>query len=263
MSTLLDKARRGERLTEFDIVDLHGHLGRHQHLIPDLSAAGIVRVLDRLGIRAIMLSHMQCESMHARRGNDALLEAMRAFPGRILGYVIQFPTSRAEVAAEMERCLAAGFSGLKIENVNGHSYLNPAYEPAYAIANARCLPVLLHTWGCKDQEGEEVRTLAGRYPEAAFLLAHTGASGEERNYLEMARAFGNVYLDLALSVGPRGLLERLVGAVGADRITYGSDCCFFSMTQQIGKVLGADIPDSDKAQILSGNARRLLARIVR
>ena len=33
------------------------------------------------------------------------------------------------------------------------------------------------------------------------------------------------------------------------------------MTQQVGKVLGADISDEDKRMILSLNAQRLLARV--
>ena len=216
-----------------------------------------------LGVLSVMVSHIQCEAMHATRGNDELLAAMRAFPERILGYVILFPTSAADVRREMERCLAAGFCGLKVENVNGHSYLNSAYAPAFEIANARRLPVLLHTWGCGGTEGDEVRTLAGRYADCAFLLAHAGAGGTEQAYIDMARQFGNVYLDLALSVGPRGLVRRLVAAVGADRVVYGSDCYFYSMTQQIGKVLAADLSDADKFAILHGNGRRLLERIAK
>jgi hypothetical protein len=35
------------------------------------------------------------------------------------------------------------------------------------------------------------------------------------------------------------------------------------MTQQIGRVLGAKIPDAEKIAILAGNARRILARVRR
>jgi uncharacterized protein len=263
MSTLLERARRGESLADLPIRDMHGHVGAYQFAIPDLSGEGMLRVMDRLGVQCIMLSHIQCEALHARRGNEALLQVIRAFPGRILGYAIHFPTSAAEVTAEMERCVQAGFSGLKLENVNGHSYLNPAYAGAYAIANECQMPILLHTWGGINAEFAEIRQLTRRYPRAAFLLAHAGANHGERAILDLARECENVYLDLALSASPRGLVERLVAGVGAGRVTYGSDCYFISMTHQIGKVLGADIAEEDKRLILSGNAQRILERILR
>ena len=35
MSTLLDRARRGETIADLDIVDIHGHLGRYQYAVAD------------------------------------------------------------------------------------------------------------------------------------------------------------------------------------------------------------------------------------
>ena len=56
-------------------------------------------------------------------------------------------------------------------------------------------------------------------------------------------------------------MERLTAGAGAEKILFGSDCYFFSMTQQIGKVLGADLSDDEKQKILSGNALRILERV--
>ncbi len=51
-----------------------------------------------------------------------------------------------------------------------------------------------------------------------------------------------------------------MAGAGVEKVVWGSDVYCFSQTQQIGKVLGAKIPDKAKSQILSGNARRLLER---
>jgi uncharacterized protein len=263
VSDLLALARGGLRLAGRGVLDLHGHIGRHLFPMVDTGAAGIVRVMDRVGVDAIVVSHIQCEAFRFREGNAEVLRAMRAHPGRILGYVIVFPSSEAEVTAEMERCVAAGFSGLKIENVNGLSYLHPAYRGALAVADERRMPVLLHTWGGMNDEFREIRELAERYPNASFLLAHAGAGGTEAAYLALARDHRNVHLDLALSAAPRGIVERLVRGAGADRVTYGSDCCFISLAHQIGKVLGARITDEEKLLVLGGNARRILGRVAR
>jgi hypothetical protein len=260
MSTLLDRARRGENLADLDIVDMHGHFGHYAMPIADMTPEGLVRVMDRVGVSALLVSHMQCTAMHVQLGNDEVLAAMRVCPGRILGYVVIFPSSLEDATAEMQRCADAGFTALKLHNSNGFAYTDPRYAGALSIANERRMPVLLHTWG-EERDVVAVRDLAPKYPDAAFLLAHSGAGAAGTGFVALTNEFPNVYLELAYSAGPRGLVEKLVAQAGADRVVWGSDCYFFSMTQQIGKVLGADLSDEDKRKILSGNARRLLARV--
>ncbi len=258
MKSLLEYGRAGVSLDEFDVVDMHGHLGQYAFHIADLSADGMVRVMDRLGVAATLVSHMRCMSIETERGNREVLAAMQAHPGRILGYIICWPTAAAEVRDVVERWLAAGFTGIKLHNSVGYSYADPAYAPAYEIANAQRLPILFHTWG-EDHVLAEIRQQAERYPEASFILAHAGC-GNVEGYLAMARACPNVYLDLTLSRAPRGLLEHFVAEAGAERIVWGSDIYFLSQTQQLGKVLGAKISDDDKLRILSANAKEILAR---
>ena len=263
MSDLLSLGRRGESLSRFQVTDLHGHIGRHLFPIVDTGARSIVRIMDRIGVEALAISHLQCEAFRYREGNAGVLAAMRAHPGRVLGYVIVFPSSEAEVTREMSGRVSEGFTGLKIENVNGHSYLNPVYRGALRIADERRMPVLLHTWGGAGGEFDEIRELARSCRRVSFLLAHAGAASSEEAAIALARDIPNLYLDLALSAAPRGIVERLTRGVGAERVTFGSDCCFISMTHQIGKVLGAKIPDSDKLLVLGGNARRILSLVER
>ncbi|MBN2307388.1 MAG: amidohydrolase family protein, partial [Candidatus Hydrogenedentes bacterium] len=169
------------------------------------------------------------------------------------------PSSADDVRADVEAGLAAGATGLKLHNVNGVPYSSPAYEPAFALANERRMPILFHSWG-QEAEFEQFREIARRYPDTALLLAHTG-SKEEEEYVRVARDCDNVYLELALSACPRGLVKRLVDNAGAGKVVWGSDVCFINQAQQLGKVLGARIPDDDKERILSGNARRILSRV--
>jgi hypothetical protein len=259
MSSLLERGRRGEPLTGLDVVDMHAHLGRTDFTVPDVSAESLVAAMDRVGVTCAVCSHIQCLTALKGNGNDAILAAMRAFPGRILGYVRLTPSSSQDVQAETERRLGQGFTGLKLHNANGFPYTEPAYEPALAMADERRLPVVLHTWGeaeCFDQ----VRTLAPKYAGATFLLAHAGSAGEAA-YVDIANEFENVYLDLCLSRGPRGLVDRLARDVGVEKLVWGSDAIFINMSQQIGKVLGSRLSDGDKTAVLSGNARRILGGI--
>lgn len=259
MSTLLDLGREGTALTGLDITDIHGHIGRFSFGIPDLSMPALVRTMDRLGVARVLVSHMRCMSADAAWGNDEVLKAMREFPGRILGYASAWPFSAGSVRDEIARRLDQGFSGVKLHNVSGFPYVDPAYAPAFELADRRRLPVLLHTWG-QAEDFRQVRELAKAYPDAALILAHAGAA-DEAGYAAVARDCANVHLDPTLSVSPRGLVRRFVDAVGPARIVWGSDVYFMNQAQQIGKVLGADIPEEAKRMILSDNARRILARI--
>jgi len=260
VSDLLRAGRRGERLTGLEIIDVHAHLGVYSFTIPDLSAAGMIASMDRLGVTRTVVSHMACMSADAERGNRELRVAVEAYPGRLLAYLSVWPFSREWVVQQAEHWLAQpGFVGIKVHNSTGFPYTYDAYEPLYAAAHERRLPVLFHTWGAED-DFAQVRALAERYPEAAFVLAHSG-SNNEPGYTEIAREHSHVYLDTTLSMPRLGLIERLVEGAGADKVIWGSDIYFIGQAQQLGKVLGAKLSDEVKAQVLGGNARRVLARV--
>jgi predicted TIM-barrel fold metal-dependent hydrolase len=259
MSSLLDYGRAGRNLAEFDIVDMHAHLGAYSFPIPDLSVAGVVRVMDRLGVRQTLCSHMRCMSADTARGNREVLAAMQAFPGRILGYASAWPSSIAAVETETAWSLANGFTGFKLHNSTGFEYTSAAYTPMYAAAHAHRMPILFHTWG-DEKTLKEIRLLAREYPDASLLMAHTGCCNLPE-YLRLAHDCDNVYLELALSRADRGLLETLVAGAGAEKVIWGSDIYFLSQPQQLGRVLGARISEEEKLLILSGNARRILGKV--
>jgi predicted TIM-barrel fold metal-dependent hydrolase len=258
MSAVWESVRQGLPLADVEVIDLHGHLGRCTVPVPDLTVETHMRVMDRIGVDCAVVSHTHCMSWDPAEGNEEVLRAMRAFPGRLLGYITLWPGDARAVQQETELRLRQGFTGIKLHNANGFRYTDAGYAPAFALAHERRLPVLLHTWG-DDASFEDVRALAPRYPEAAFLLAHAGVIAEDK-YIALARDFPNVYLDPTISRTPRGLWERLVGAVGAEKLTWGSDAIFYSMAPHPGKVAGAKISEDDQRLILGGNARRLLDR---
>jgi hypothetical protein len=118
VSELLDYGRAGRTLALPDFIDMHAHFGDWSWHIPDTTAASLVAVMDRVGVRSMICSHMQCMGADCARGNREVLAAMRAFPGRILGYLIVWPWSDAVVKAEVARCLEAGFVGAKLHDLS-------------------------------------------------------------------------------------------------------------------------------------------------
>ena len=259
-ATILDRVRAGIPLTDIGIVDMHCHVGRYSFAIPDLTAEGFVRAMDRTGVRVMVASHLQCIGGDFSWGNRELLSIAREAPGRILGYMSLWPTSAAEVERETRACFAhPEFVGIKLHNANGFSYDDDALRPAYEAAAARRMPVLYHTWG-QAKEFDEIRAVSARYPELSLLLGHAGA-GNEAAYFPMVRDCPNVYLELAMSAAPRGLVKRLIDGAGVERVVWGSDVNFINLAHQIGKVAGADLSEPDKSAILAINGQRILDRV--
>jgi len=259
-TTLLDQGRRGIPLTESAIIDIHSHIGRPPFSIPATTADSIVDVMARTGVVTTVITAMLPVSpRETDRANESVLEAVRAYPGRLLGYLRVCPASEPVALREAERQLDAGFTGLKLHNVNGTPYTHPAYMPFLAAANERRMPVLFHTWG-QDEEFNQIRKLTARHPALSLLLAHSGSS-QEKEYTRVARQHPRIYLELALSRSPRGLVDRLVEGAGADKVVWGSDVCFINQAHQLGKVLGATISEEQKIQVMSTNARLILERV--
>ena len=261
MTTLLEKGRLGESLAEYEIVDMHAHL--IGGVIPwgEDPADHLVRAMQQSGVKTCLVSSLAYGGFRMAAANDLMYEAMQKHPDRLLGYVYIWPGDPKAVRAEVERRLVQGFTGLKMLVLMGYPYVYPGYAPAFEIANERRLPVLLHTYG--GQPGlDDVPVLAERYPDINFVLAHAGAQQVE-HHIRVAGQVEHAYLELSTSTATYRAVETLFENVPLERIVWGADDLPLNMSQQLGKVLGAQIPEAAKRQILSGNARRILSQIRR
>ena len=250
---LLDYARRGLRLEGIAVFDAHAHVGRLAAIeSPPLHEQ--VEEMDRLGIRLAAVSAALAIAGDLRRGNDAVADALRRYPGRFIGYCHVSANYPELMRPELERCFAlGGFRGIKVYQV-GPPYDSPLFEPAWQFARERRAPVLAHTWG-GDLTGLDAA--AEKNPDVSFLMGHSGSGFAYEPYIKAARRAPNLYLDLTYSREHTNMIEHFVEQVGADRIVWGTDAPIFSMAHQLSKVLFARIPDADKRKVLYETAARL------
>src|SRR5438309_9458890 len=75
--------------------------------------------------------------------------------------------------------------------------------------------------------------------------------------IRIIRRARNVSAEMAGFDPTSGTVEMAVRELGAERVIYGSDVGGRSFASQLGKVMGADIPESAKRLILGENIRRL------
>ena len=98
--------------------------------------------------------------------------------------------------------------------------------------------------------------LGKRYPDTTFILAHSGHMWVKS--FQAAKPYPNLYFDVSGFDPERGVVERAVEYLGAERILWGSDAPGRNYAAQLAKVQYADISERDKELILGGNAIRLL-----
>ncbi len=232
---------------------------------------GLVRMMDRLGIRRVMLSlgYPLLENpapAQLREENDQVLRAVRRFPDRAFGFVYLNPNHVEFSLQEFDRSVRDGpMVGVKLwvaRRCNAPE-LDPIVERAVSLG----APILQHTWlkvgGNLAGESTpfDIVELARRHPRAALTCGHTG--GDWERGIRAVRSSANVVVEVAGSDPTAGLVEMAVRELGAERVLFGTDAAGRSFASQLGKVMGAEIPEAARQLILGGNLRRLLTPILR
>lgn len=228
--------------------------------------------------------------------NDYMAEVIQKYPGRFAG-IASLPWQDVDAAmAEMDRaqdklglCAVMLFS-----HIGGRPVDDPAFEPIYAQAEAKGLPIVIHptipTWGeaIKDymmvpMVGFQVDSsfallrliLSGmleRHPRLQILMPHVGgvlpymigridyqteAMGRARDHITKPPSLylKSVYLDI---VSPSSqALQFAYDFSGARRLLFGTDHPWVDPQIFVDLIEGMNISREEKEQIFYDNARVL------
>lgn len=190
-----------------------------------------------------------------RRCNDILYAAMKRHPGKIKGFAYVNPGYGREALEEIDRCInELGMIGIKL--YNQYFISDPVVRPIIEMCIQLDIPILEHAGKLNYMpegqpfisHGPHFAKVAKDYPEAIIIEAHIGGGGDWQWSLKAIADCPNIFTDTSGSVHDDGIIEEVVKAMGADRILFGTDG---SISPGLGKILGADIPCSDKIKILN------------
>lgn len=185
---------------------------------------------------------------------------MRQFPGRILGYVTANPFYAQDLAATLNRYLdEPGIVAIKLhpELHDDYPLLGPRYEPMWAVASERRVPVLFHTYWGGDRM-EDIANVAEAYPQVPLLVGHALQDKSFEGMLELANCFPNVYMDMTV---PEifGIVEFFVEALNDIRkLVFGSDYPPGNCHFRLGAIVYSRISSDAKRKILGENIAKLL-----
>ena len=240
------------------IFDIHAHINQTSDFqMTHTDPADVVRTLDKLGVNGCCVSSIFSIHADCALGNRMMLDAVRAFPGRLYGYVTVSPHDNA---VPLDPFFGEpGVLGMKVHAAFHRAAINdPRYEPFFEYADRHSLPVLFHTWEIADIL--HVAQIAAQYRSAKFIIGHGAMRVWEVKHevVDAVRKYDNVFADTTISVAYDGAIEDTVSRIGADRLCYGSDVPFYDCRHVLGKVATSKLSDADKEKVLGLNAKRIL-----
>ena len=253
------------------IWDAHTHLTSLTGETPEERFTQLLKFADRLGVERVVLSlgytiFSDPSPQQLREENDQVLRVLRRWPDRAFGFVYLSPNQLEFSLQEFDRCVRDGpMVGIKLLTARRCSA--PELDPIVERALAMMVPILQHTWlkigGNEPGESTpyDVVELATRHPQLSIICGHTG--GDWERGIRIVRATSNVSICLAGFDPTSGVVEMGVRELGAGRLVYGSDSGGRSFASQLSKVVGAEIPETGKRQILGGNLQRMLTPILK
>jgi predicted TIM-barrel fold metal-dependent hydrolase len=237
------------------IWDLHCHLSGFDGRTPDEKMAAMIRYADRMGIDRL------CIFMGYPLVDDPSPEVLRAQNDQVLQAL-----SRQASLDELNRCVRDGpMVGVKLWVATRANA--PGLDTIIDRAAALQAVIFQHTWikTGGNLAGEstplDLVELARKHPGVRFICGHTGGNWELG--IRAIRSAGNLYSDLAGSDPTSGFVEMAVRELGAGRVVYGSDVGGRSFASQLGKVMGAAIPQPARDRILAANLQSLMMPILK
>jgi predicted TIM-barrel fold metal-dependent hydrolase len=237
------------------------------------TAEDLLAELDRSGFDAAVAcgwgwtDHALCVEQ-----NDYLIEVVRRYPGRVLGFAAVQPTAGAAAVREAERAIGAGLRGIGELMPHGQGFAldqTDLLAPLAELAVALDVPILTHTSepvghlypGKGEVTLQTVLHLATSHPELKLICAHWGGGLPFYELMpEVATAAANLWYDTAASpyLYDRRVYSAVRALIGSERILFGTDFPLLRIDRCARQVREAGLPPDEVDAILGGNAARLL-----
>ncbi len=245
------------------IIDAHAHMGpNYGTYMSKCSMDEMVEVMDKENIEMVFCSPHSALFDPVMK-NDEIEVAMKKYPDRFRAYFAYNPNYADEYLAKINDVLdVKGYIGFKfLPTYHRYPLSGENYRPVLEFADKHNLAILIHTWGNNDPHNapKHIDGIAGLYRNAKFIMGHS-APGELDEAIKVAQKYENVYLDLCDIHRHSGIVDKMVNAIGADRVLFGTDVPWYDPAYGIGSVLFSKISDEDKYKILYKNAKELAKR---
>ncbi len=205
-----------------------------------------------------------------RVSNDYVCEAVRTYPGRLMGSAVvnpAVPGAEAEVARAASTGAFHGIGELMPDGqqctLDDVDLLAPVMEAAQALS----WPVLTHASEPvgHDYPGKGCPSLASavhlaeRFPQTTIVLAHWGGGLFFYELMpEVRRALARVYYDTAASpLLYDDAIFNVAVLMASHKILFGTDYPLLGPKRLLERVRGTGIADRELGKLVGGNAAQV------
>ena len=256
------------------VADAHTHLflepsrvyGRSRYF----TESDLIAAMDRDGIDLALViarpaEHLRIDELRVLHERTA--EAIARHPERLVGSCWAAPRLGQAGLEEVERCLGElRYAGIKLHpsqeqfNIDDDEVL-----PYAAIAQDHGVPITVHTQlAVRGSEPWRMLSLAERFPDVTFVMAHLGGDGGMVQTLAAAKIAAecpNISVEVSTTVSdPGATYFGPAQILGPERVLFGSDAPVHQAALNLLKLDLVEMPDEWRALISGGNLLRLLRR---
>lgn len=253
---------------EYDIVDVHAHLGTSSTLEVGGSEDDLLRAMENNGIAQAIISPIPgYETPDGIRDtmvqNDNIAKTIERRADRFpRGLGVVEPRHGKKALPEIDRIMGdLGLAGIMFHNDYSGVYLD--HPNMYAIieraAKYKDIIIMVHTAQHSIHEAPfRLAKLAKSFPEVTFLDAHPMMDSIHiAATIELSKNHSNLLFDTCLMHHHLWPIERATREIGEDRLLFGSDIPYYTICIDKAIVEAAEISDRSKKKIFAENARRL------
>lgn len=240
---------------------------------PMATAGELISVMDEAGVdAAVIMGVGWTDKGIAREANDYILESAARYSGRLVPFCSVNPAWGEDALREIDRCAASGARGVGELHPDTQGFKlgdSSLMDPFLDCLKSRNMALLTHSSepvghvypGKGTVTPDVLMEFIERYPDVAIVCSHWGGGLPFYSLMpEVKRALSNTYFDSAASPFLyRASIYSLVSkAARSGSILFGSDFPLLRPERLMRHIRAADISEEEKAQILGGNAQRLL-----
>lgn len=254
MNAIVERALRGENLSDVLIIDFHVHIASKWNgmnmVVHDSDE--MIRLAQAVGVSKLAINSAILPDIGA--GNDLVGDLARRYPDAVVGIAGVDPYQH-DMAAEARRCFdELGMRGVKVHAMH-QTYHSPRpissftrqWHDLLAFLSERRAPVLYH--------GAVTEEMIREWPDVPFVCAHGiyDIAGMER----LAK-YPNFHVDTAATQNPAWCVRSGAAVLGPERVLWGTDAPLDDFAQRLGVVLDSGLSEDDMRKILGLNSARLL-----
>lgn len=137
----------------------------------------------------------------------------------------------------------------------------PNYQLVWDYANKHHMHILFHSWEGNCATAKQIAAIARNYPDATFIIGHTGGGTEGRRESEAIAQdpqYANCVFEFCGTFTTDVCWEDSFKKIDYRRVVFGTDTVVHEISWELGRLLSLDIPEEWIEVILGQNMQKIL-----